>query len=143
MNDIFEYRKVWDPYLGEYVEKKVRRKLTDDDRIAILCEYFETGEPASKIVEKYQLSTKAVLFSWIDKYINEDFELAGNIRNQDEKLDANQELRQEIERLRKALALEKKAREMDKLRADAYSTMIDVAEKNFNIPIRKKPGTKQ
>ena len=31
----------------------------------------------------------------------------------------------------------------EKLRADAYDTMIDIAEKKFNIPIRKKAGAKQ
>ena len=42
----------------------------------------------------------------------------------------------ENERLRTALKHEK-------LRAQAYDTMIDVAEEMFNIPIRKKAGTKQ
>lgn len=31
----------------------------------------------------------------------------------------------------------------EKLRADAYDMMIDIAEKKFNIPIRKKAGAKQ
>ena len=42
----------------------------------------------------------------------------------------------ENERLRTALKHEK-------LRAQAYDTMTDVAEEMFNIPIRKKAGTKQ
>ena len=42
----------------------------------------------------------------------------------------------EIKRLRKAL-------EQEKLRSKAFSTMIDVAEEMFNIPVRKKAGTKQ
>ena len=36
-----------------------------------------------------------------------------------------------------------KALELEKLRAKAYDTMINVAEETFNIPIRKKSGTKQ
>lgn len=35
------------------------------------------------------------------------------------------------------------ALELEKLRSRAYDTMIDLAEKSFNIPIRKKRGTKQ
>ena len=42
----------------------------------------------------------------------------------------------EIKRLRKAL-------ELEKLRSHAYSTMIDLAEHTFIIPVRKKSGTKQ
>ena len=45
-------------------------------------------------------------------------------------------MKAENKRLQEALALEK-------LRSKAYDTMIDVAEANFNIPIRKKAGTKQ
>ena len=47
-----------------------------------------------------------------------------------------EEQSQRIKELEKAL-------EYEKLRSLAYSTMIDIAEKEFNIPIRKKPGTKQ
>ena len=46
------------------------------------------------------------------------------------------ELEAENHRLEKAL-------ELEKLRAKAYDTMINVAEETFNIPIRKKSGTKQ
>ena len=47
-----------------------------------------------------------------------------------------QELQKEVLELRKRLAQEK-------LRADAYDEMINVAEGKFNIKIRKKAGTKQ
>lgn len=46
------------------------------------------------------------------------------------------ELEAENRRLEEAL-------EQEKLRAKAYDTMINLAEKTFNIPIRKKSGTKQ
>jgi Transposase. len=49
---------------------------------------------------------------------------------------STQELQQKIADLEKQL-------EWQKLRADALDTMIDVAEKQLNVPIRKKPGTQQ
>ena len=56
------------------------------------------------------------------------------------KKDASEEdfnaLRAEIARLKKELRYEK-------MRAEALDTMIDVAEEMFNIPVRKKAGTKQ
>ena len=136
MIDIFDNRLALDSNLKDFVAKKARRKLTDEDRIAILVEYFETGEPASKIADKYRLSSRAVLFGWMDRYLNEGNELRASIQDKDEQLGSEEELQQEIERLRKALALEK-------MRSRAYDKMIDVAEKSFNIPIRKKHGTKQ
>lgn len=45
-------------------------------------------------------------------------------------------LQDEIRRLKKQLAQES-------LRADAYDELINVAEKQFNIQIRKKAGAKQ
>ena len=36
-----------------------------------------------------------------------------------------------------------KSSEESKMRAHAFDTMIDVAEEMFNLPIRKKAGTKQ
>ena len=36
-----------------------------------------------------------------------------------------------------------KALEMEKLRSRDFEVMIDVPEKQLNIPIRKKAGTKQ
>ena len=50
--------------------------------------------------------------------------------------DDKQSLQSEVARLRKAL------REAS-MRADLYDEMINVAEKQFNISIRKKAGTKQ
>lgn len=45
-------------------------------------------------------------------------------------------LRAEVTRLRKELRQEK-------MRADTLDSMIDVAEEMFNIPVRKKTGTRQ
>lgn len=42
----------------------------------------------------------------------------------------------------KIAALEKQL-EWQKLRADALDTMINIAEKQLDIQIRKKPGTQQ
>jgi len=44
--------------------------------------------------------------------------------------------------LQKVAALEKQL-QWEKLRADALDTMINVAEKQLDITIRKKPGTQQ
>jgi len=51
-------------------------------------------------------------------------------------VDEVEKLKAEIDNLRKAL-------DYEKLRAEAYNTMIDIAEKKFSISIRKKRGAKQ
>ena len=42
--------------------------------------------------------------------------------------------------LQKKIAALEKQLEWEKLRAEALDTMINIAEKDFNITIRKKPG---
>ena len=48
----------------------------------------------------------------------------------------NQSMQQQIAAIEKQL-------QWQKLRADALNTMINIAEKQLNISIRKKPGTQQ
>jgi hypothetical protein len=49
----------------------------------------------------------------------------------------------DIESLQDKIARLESQLRKEKLRADAYDMMIDIAEKKFNIPIRKKAGAKQ
>jgi hypothetical protein len=57
-------------------------------------------------------------------------------RKKEEEPEEVRQLKLEIKCLKAELAQEK-------LKARAYDTLIDVAEEMFQIPIRKKPGTKQ
>jgi hypothetical protein len=50
---------------------------------------------------------------------------------------------EQIRELKAELRKARKEAELEKLRAHAYDTMISLAEETFNIPIRKKSGTKQ
>ena len=56
---------------------------------------------------------------------------------------ANKSKDDQIRELKEKLRQAEKRAEMEALRAKAFSTMIDVAEETFNIPVRKKSGTKQ
>lgn len=91
---------------------------------------------------EYYISSRTVLFSWMDKFLNEKdlLSLPPEDQNRDDMAKTtNEQLKEkdaEIKRLRKAL-------ELEKLRSKAFSTMIDLAEETFNIPVRKKSGTKQ
>lgn len=50
---------------------------------------------------------------------------------------------EEIKALKAQLKATKKALEDEKLKSRAYEIMIDVAENELNIPVRKKHGPKQ
>ena len=138
-----EYR--WDSETGchEWVDVPTGKfKFTEEDRIQIVSEYVRGGIPAQAIIEKYHLSSRQVLFNWMDKYVNEkDLVSLPDDQSEDPMAKKNpedqiRELKEENKRLEKAL-------ELEKLRSKAFDTMINVAEQTFNIPIRKKSGTKQ
>lgn len=51
-----------------WVEVEVPKYVfTEEDKIKIVSDYVRARTPASVIVEKYHLSSKTVLFSWVDK----------------------------------------------------------------------------
>ena len=145
MEEIIKKVCWYDRETHSYQSKDVRTgkfKFTDEDRMQIVSEYVQGHVPASKIVEKYNLGGRQLLFNWMDKFVNEK-ELVSlpNKQSEDPMAKKNpderiRELEAENKRLEKAL-------ELEKLRAKAYDTMINVAEETFNIPIRKKSGTKQ
>ena len=140
---------VYNPEKSNYERKEVETDkyvFDETDKIAIAREYHERRCPASEIVTKYHISSAVVLYGWLYKYLNErvcvslqpetDNESDMSKKSKQQLEDELKEMKAEIKRLQEAL-------EMEKLRSKAFDTMIDVAEANFNIPIRKKAGTKQ
>jgi transposase-like protein len=125
------------PFWEEIVTEKY--VFSDEDKIGIVAEYNAGKMTATQIVEKYHLSGKQVLFSWMDRYLREESlslgasEADDMAKNPDERI---RELELENRRLQKAL-------DAEALRAKAFDTMIELAESKFNIPIRKKSGTKR
>ena len=87
-----------------------------------------------------------MLYGWLDKYLNEKVCVSLQAET-DNETDMSRKSKQQLEAELKAAKAENKrlqeALELEKLRSRAYDTMIDVAEEKFNIPIRKKAGTKQ
>ena len=149
MREKTKTRRVYNEELGtyEWMEVKTDKYVFEEsDRMAIAREYVEKGCPASDIVSKYHLSSAVVLYGWLDKYLNQK-ECVSLEPETDNATDMAKKTKQQLEdELKKAKEENKRlkeALELEKLRSLAFNTMIDVAEKNFNIPIRKKVGTKQ
>lgn len=112
--------------------RQKRQAIRDE----VLRQYAETDLSYGEIAEENGIQVRTV------EYIVRNFasELPNVPTMRKKKNDASTEdydkLRAEITRLRKEVRQEK-------MRADALDTMIDVAEEMFNIPVRKKAGTKQ
>lgn len=120
-----------------------------DLKTQIIQEYLTRGCGFRELAKKYGIS-RTTICKWVAIHqgihnlppTEKQVKYSTSSMNSSPKKDklsteqSAQELQREIEALEKQL-------QWQKLRADALDTMIDVAEKQLNIPIRKKPGTQQ
>ncbi len=121
--------------------KKINR-YTDIERLSILRNHFETGSSRAATARKYNLATPSLINSWIKRFRFEELELSSDCKYSQE-MKKKQEtpiiessLQSRIRELERALAY-------SKLEVLALNTLIDVAEKEEEIAIRKKSGAKQ
>ena len=112
--------------------------------------YFHKGVGATQITRQIPVS-RSMLYRWITKFaeangLKEPKDMSQDPANspvqstlqegQSGSTDDVQVLRARIEELEEQLRHEK-------MRSEAYSTMIDLAESTFKVPIRKKSGAKR
>ena len=102
--------------------------------------YKQTGYSAYRIAKLNLVPLdKHTIAAWIANFVAENGTLTPHTVMQSNQEPNNEEL----QALKKKVAELEKQLKYQEMRADAYDTMIDIAEKKFNIPIRKKAGAKQ
>ena len=99
------------------------------------------------LLKKYNIRFKSGIQKWMRHYNYEDIHVKArylptatlpSLTAKKTTLldgDATQALEKRIKELERLL-------EDEQLRSEAYNRIIDIAEKEFNLPIRKKPNTK-
>ena len=123
--------------------KKIIRRYEPAERVEIVREFLSGKYTVRQIMDKYMINAEATLFSWLAAHISEAQSLSLQANTVNDSDMANKSKDDQIKELKERLRQAEKRAETEELRAKAYSKMIDVAEETFNIPIRKKSGTKQ
>ncbi len=85
---------------------------------------------------KYGIKGSSAVLNWIRKFEGNKSSTMKPKKNLGKSDKSIEELEAENARLNQEL-------EMEQLRTRALNVMIDIAERQFKIPIRKKPGAKQ
>ena len=116
-------------------------KAEESDRINAVLDILKGVTTAEEVRKKYDITSINSVYTWIGKYISQEKSLS--LGEQTEEDMANKSKDDQIRELKAQLKQARKEAELEKLRAHAYDTMINLAEETFNIPIRKKSGTKQ
>ena len=130
----YRHEKVKDPITGHHYWQtcKVELPPLDDERCMSLVADILGGKTTPEEVRKeYCLSSVNSIYTSLS--LRESNEEDMSAKSKDD----------QIRELKAQLKQAQKEAELEKLRAKAYDTMIKVAEETFNIPIRKKSGTKR
>jgi transposase-like protein len=106
-------------------------------KFSVIEEYFSSDLSLGNFCKKKSLD-RATFRYWLLTFAPE-----GHLRSKDMGTQKEGNESEEIRELRRQLRQKELDLKKEKMRADFYETMVDVAEEQFNIAIRKKAGTKQ
>lgn len=113
--------------------KNVKQK-TDLEIMAILQDYCQSDLTVREIQRKYSLHNSSQLINWFRKFVSSDIKKSEEMKGKSiDKEAANvttETLEQENARLRKEL-------ERAKLHIEGLEILIDLAEKEFQVSIKK------
>ena len=124
---------------------EIRQMFDESFKRKVVEEYLATGCSKMELQRKYNIRCKSGIHTWMTKLGYTDTH-AGQRRKlavlnkpslpiQNKSQISPGDLEKRIKELERQL-------EDEKLRSEAYLRMIDKAEKELKIPIRKKPNTK-
>ena len=133
------------PCLGQWRNNKLY--FSDHEKRLIIEDYLSGDETKKAVFIRYSgyLAENGKITMWMRKFgIEDKFVKNTNFvympKQKKEKEHSSEDF--ETLKLKKRIAeLEKQLQTAD-MKAIAFSTMVDIAEKEFNIPIRKKHNTK-
>jgi len=128
-----------------------RKQYSNEFKMQVCKEYIETGCTLRSLVSKYRLSSHSLVHDWLRRFrFIEDgtncakglnFGGSTNVLKMEETNAGADSGDIEKLRLEKRIAeLEKRLKDAE-MKAIAYCAMVDIAEKELKVPIRKKFNT--
>lgn len=122
------------------MKKQNRRKISDDFKRKVAMEVIEGHLSKETARRLYGIKGKSAVTDWVRFYSDANkkikaIEASLNCMTSQE--------REQFEELKAKIALLEQELTNEKHRAGLYQTMIEIAEQQLNIPIRKKYGARQ
>ena len=116
-------------------------QFPDELKLQVVQEYLSTDQSQKELMLRYNIRGNNCITNWMRKFglqapSQQQIELQRTMAKEIEKTAKEQELESRVQQLQKQL-------EYEKLRTLALNTMIDIAERDLKITIRKKSGAKQ
>ena len=125
----------------EYV-KRTQRDYPMSFKISVVKEYEETKTSLGELSRKYGIQGSQTVRTWINKFGTIDWQnrtLQPMAKSKDQEL---LELRERVKVLERKNARLEKELEVKDMKAEFFDLMIDIAEEEYGVDIRKKcsPG---
>lgn len=122
------------------MRKKVNQ-FPDELKVQVVQEYLTTSMSQKELMQKYNIRGSSCITNWMHKFEMQapslqQIEIQRTMEKQSDRHPYEQELEAKIRKLEAQL-------EHEKFRTLALNTMIDIAERDLKISIRKKSGVKQ
>ena len=124
------------------MKRRPYQRYEESYKLKVVNYYFEHGEDRKATLEEFGID-HANLRDWLRRYPRKEkvvsllHQIDKDMAKDYKRLPSDAKAAQaEYERLQREL-------ELEKLRSAALSTMIDIAEADIKVPIRKKSGAKQ
>ena len=137
---------------AKVLQKARKPHPTLDFKMQVVNEYLDGNIQITQLSKKYQIS-RTVIYQWISTFASgklishsdsKELEVKSNPTPMPQKKQNPVETpEEELARLREENKKLEEALKMAEWSNHAKDVMIDLAEKTFNIPIRKKSGAKQ
>jgi transposase len=124
---------------------EIRQMFDDTFKRKVIEEYLSTGCTKMELQRKYDIRFKSAISTWMQRMGYAENYKAASLKFSSTKRTL---LPDRIKKIKEARELQKRIEDLEgqledeKLRADAYIRIIEKAEKELKIPIRKKPNTK-
>lgn len=121
---------------------RVHKNWTEEEKLQIVRVCLSRVIPLSEVMRRYGVGSFGTLYRWIDLYGDRILADELNVELVKKSLPESEPKSPEESLSLRVKQLEKELREAQ-LKTALYEAMIDIAEKDLKIPIRKKFGPQQ
>lgn len=126
----------------EYI-RRTQRDYTMPFKLAVVAEVERTGIGVCAVARKYGIQSETTVTTWIRKYGNFDISNKTNKPMEKSKEQKMLELEERVKMLERQNNRLKHELEMKDHKVAFFDMMIDMAEKEFKIDIRKNSSAEQ
>lgn len=117
---------------------------SEEMKLKVIEQVLTGGISMCEASRRYNIAGNCTVSRWISKFMTQNNPTVNtNQPDMLRRLSEDEDPKGEIARLRAKIKQLEDQLEYEKLRSEAYETMIRIAEKEFKLPIKKKFGAKQ